>query len=147
MKRYLCSAIVAAALAVGALLPSAGHAASTMRVTVRSVKPATVTPKHAAVTFHLKVTGLTLDAKHLGKAPIAGHGHIQLYVGAVPKDAYARRDLKHHWLASLAAPDFTLRLSPAILGGTGKHRIIIALAKNNYVLYHMPLAYVTITAR
>ncbi len=78
---------------------------------------------------------------------MAGHGHIQLYVGSIPKDAYAKKDLKRHWLASLAAPDFTVKLSPVILGGKGKHRIIIALAKNNYGLYHTPLAYVTITAR
>jgi hypothetical protein len=135
-----------------ALFPVGGNALAAqpraaMKVVIASVKPTTVTKKHAAVAFRLTVKGITLDAGHMGKANVSGHGHIQLYVDKVPKDAYTKKDLKHNWLASLAAPVFGLNLSPQVLGSLGKHRIIIALAQNNYVLYRTPTAAVTITAK
>jgi hypothetical protein len=150
MKRFAIAAAMAALLTTF-MLPSGSYAAtqsaSTMSLAVLSVKPTTVTAKHAGVVFRLRVRGMTLDARHMGKANKAGQGHIQLYVDKVPKDAYTKKDLRHNWLASLAAPTFSLKLTPAILGGAGKHRIIIALAQNNYVLYRAPAVAVTITAK
>src|SRR5947208_5177259 len=143
MKRLVTAIAASTMLAASTLVPVTGHAASTpprssMSVTIVSVKPSTVTAKHADVTFQLRVKGLVLDATHMGKANVRGHGHIQLYVDGIPTDAYVRKDLKQHWLASLAATTLSLNLSPALVGGRGKHRIIVALAQNNDVLYRAP---------
>jgi len=152
MKRLVTSIAASAMLAATTLVPVTGHAASSpprssMSVVIVSVKPSTVTAKHANVTFHLRVKGIVLDATHMGKANVRGHGHIQLYVDGIPSHAYVRKDLTHHWLASLAATTVTINLSPPLVGGRGKHRIIVALAQNNYVLLHVPMASTTITAK
>ena len=151
MKRLVTALVASTILAATGLFPVAGHAAPAqskpvMSVAVVSVNPTTVTKKNAAVTFRLRVKGIVLDAVHMGKANVAGHGHIQLYVDKVPTDAYARKDLQH-WLASLATTTLTLNLAPAIVGGAGKHKIIAALAQNNGVLYRVPTASVTITVK
>ena len=152
MKRLVTSVAASTVLGASILFLVTGHGASTppkraMSVTVVSVKPTTVTAKHATVTFHLRVKGIVLDATHMGKANVRGHGHIQLYANSVPKDAYVRKDLKQHWLASLAATTIGLNLLPTIVGGRGKHRIIVALAQNNGVLYKAPSAAVSITVK
>jgi hypothetical protein len=151
MKRLVTAVVTSTILAATGLSPFTGHAAfaqskPAISVTVVSVNPTTVTAKHAAVTFHLSVKGMVLDGLHMGKVNVSGHGHIQLYVDKVPSDAYARKDLQH-WLASLATTTLTLNLSPAIVGGTGKHKIIVALAQNNGVLYSAPTASITITVK
>jgi hypothetical protein len=152
MKRLVTLVAACTILAATTLFPVTGHAAPspstpTMSVTIVSAQPTTVTAKHATVTFHLRVKGIVLDATHIGKANIRGHGHIQLYANRIPTDAYVQKDLKQHWLASLAATTLGLNLLPTIVGGRGKHRIIVALAKNNGVLYRVRTASVTITVR
>ena len=152
MKRLVTSVATATMLAATNVFPVTGHAASAppkpaMSVTIVSVTPSptTVTAKHATVTLHLRVNGIVLDAAPMGKANVRGHGHIQLYVDKIPSDAYVRKDLTQHWLASLSATTIALNLSPSLVGGPGKHRIIVALAQNNYVLYKESSAAVTIT--
>jgi hypothetical protein len=150
MNRLLASLGLAAALA-GVVFPIGSYAAAqpspSMSVSIlSSTGPRTIT-KPQNVTFHLKVSGMTLDSRHMGKANVSGHGHLQVYANRIPADAYSKKDLKHNWLASLADPTFTLKLSSAVLGGKGKHKIIVALAKNNSVLYHAPTASFTITVR
>jgi hypothetical protein len=152
MKRLVTAVAASAVLAAAILVPVAGHAASTlprsaMSVKIVSVRPTTVTRKQATVTFHLRVTGMVLDIAHMGQANIRGHGHIQIYVDTIPKDAYVRKDLKQHWLASLAETTIALNISPMLVGGKGKHRIIVALAQDNYVLYHALPASVTLTVK
>src|SRR2546423_8329213 len=137
------SAILAAAilfLVTGCAAPAATKRATPrpsitkpmMSVRIVSVKPATVTKKKADVTFHLRVKGIVFDTAHMGKANVRGHGHLQFYVDRIPSDAYVGKDLLHPWLASLAATSPVLNLSPSLIGGRGKHRIIVALAQNNY---------------
>ena len=150
MKRLVIAVVASAILAATGLAPLPGHAASarqTMSINILSVKPTTITKKQATVVFRLGVRGLALDAVHMGKGDVAGRGHIQLYVDSIPADAYSRKDLQHHWLASLATTTVSLNLSPAIVGGAGKHRIIAALARNSGVLYRVPTASVTITVK
>src|SRR5437899_1811554 len=55
--------------------------------------PSTIT-KPQAVKFVLKVSGIQLDATHMGKKNVAGQGHIQIYVDKIPADAYKVKDLK-----------------------------------------------------
>lgn len=152
MKRLLTS-LGAAAILATALFPVASHAASqhsssrAMSVAILpATGPRTINKAHT-VTFHVKVTGITLDARDMGKAAKAGTGHLQVYVDRIPGDAYSKKDLKHNWLAALASPTFALKLSAPVLGGRGTHKIIVALAKNNYVLYRVPVASFTVTVK
>ena len=154
MKRLVTSVATATMLAATNVFPVTGHAASAppkpaMSVTIVSVTPSptTVTAKHATVTLHLRVNGIVLDAAHMGKANVRGHGHIQLYVDRIPKDAYVRKDLTQHWLASLAGTSLAITVPPVLVGGRGKHRLSVALAQNNSVLFRVPTAGVTITVK
>jgi hypothetical protein len=150
MKPLVNSVAALTILAATLLFPVMGHAAPatpSMSVTIVSASPTTVSAKHATVTFQLRIKGLVLDAMHMGKTNVRGRGHIQLYVDSIASDAYIRKDFQHHWLASLATTTISLNLSPALVGGPGKHKIIVALAQNNYVLYHVPTASVAITVK
>jgi hypothetical protein len=85
---------------------------------------------------------------HMGKAPIAGHGHIQFYLDRIPSDAYTRVDLHHNWIGLSATPIFTCNLAASPIKITrGHHRIIVALAKNNMVLYRAASDAMSITVR
>jgi hypothetical protein len=149
MKQLLSSLAGAAILAVlpSIVVHAAVPGATALSVKIISLKPTTVTAKHSVVTFRLRVQGMTLDAKHIDRKNIVGHGHVQLYVDKIPSDAYRNKDLKHHWLASLAASGFQLNLSPVVLGGTGKHIIFVTLAQNDDVLYRIPTASSSITVK
>lgn len=153
MKRLVTSFLASSLMAAALLFPLIGNspvvraATPSMSIKIVSVSPTTVTGKKAGVTFHLLVKGMVLDAVHMGKANVRGHGHIQLYVDKIAVDAYVKKDLQHNWLASLAATTISLNLSPTLIGGVGKHKIIVALAQNNYILYRVPAAAITITAK
>src|SRR5919198_1547318 len=123
------------------LLPVTGHAATAppppaahkpaMGVTIVSLTPRTVIRKNPFVTFRiqLRVKGMVLDPKHIGQANVRGRGHIQVYVDRIPSNAYARRN-PTHWL-----------------GAPGKHKLFVALAQNNSILYRGPAARTTITVK
>lgn len=151
MKRLIILVVSVAVLASGAVLVLYGHSASgsakpAMSVRIVSTRPTTITSNHALVTFGLNATGIVLDAARIGQPNVAGHGHFQLYVDKIPADAYTKQDLQHTWLASLASTSVSLNLPPMFIGGPGKHTILVALAKNDGVLYKVPAASVTITA-
>lgn len=141
--------VCAAALGVGCILPA--HASpvhsSSMRIDGFSARPTTVTRK-GIITFTVRVSGLTLDFKHIGKRPVPGHGHLQYYLDRIPPDAYSRADLHHNFLGAVATPVyiFTVRSSP-IKFLPGKHKILVALTRNNYILYHAPSASVAISVK
>jgi hypothetical protein len=166
MKPLVASVAASTILAATILFPVTGHAASappppkpaahrpaapkpSMGVTIVSVTPTTVIRKNRTVTFRLqlRVKGIVLDPRHIGKANVRGHGHIQVYVDRIPSDAYVRRNLKQHWLASLAGKTLRITVPPALLGGRGQHRLLVALAQNNSVLYRVPAASATITVK
>jgi hypothetical protein len=98
------------------------------------------------ITLRLQASGITLDAAHIGKAPKNGVGHFQIYLDKVPADAYAKKDLKSNWLAAVAAPVIPLKMAKGMIK-LGKHKIIVALAKNNYVLYRLPTVSLSITVK
>src|SRR5205823_1201909 len=88
-----------AILAVG-VLPTTGQAAaaqpgSSMSVRILAPKSHVTIAASKPVSMHIKVTGIALDLKHIGKKPVAGHGHIQLYLDKVPSDAYKKVDTKN----------------------------------------------------
>ena len=175
MKPLVTSVAASTILAATILFPVTGHAASpppkatasaaqkpsaptahrpaaakpSMGVTILAVTPTTVTRNNPTVTFRLqlRVKGIVLDPRHIGKANVRGHGHIQVYVDRIPSNAYVRRNLKQHWLASLAGKTLRITVPPALLGARGQHRLIVALAQNNSILYRVPAASATITVK
>ena len=172
MKALVTSVAASTILAATILFPVTGHAAPpppkstasaahkpavskptapkpSMGVTIVSVTPTTVIRKNRSVTFRLqlRVKGILLDPRHIGKANVRGHGHVQVYVDKIPSDAYVRRNLKQHWLASLAGTTIRITVPPTLIVGLGNHRLIVALAQNNSVLYHVPAASTTITVK
>jgi hypothetical protein len=147
MKR-LGTSIAAAAIFLGGLMATSGlaSAASSMSVKLLPSSGPTTLALNKVLTLRLKATGITLDASHIGKAPKNGVGHFQIYLDKIPKDAYAKKSLKSNWLAAVAAPVVPLKMAKGMVK-PGKHKIIVALAKNNYVLYHVPTVSLTITIK
>lgn len=112
-----------------------------------STGPRELTRKAPVITVHLRVRGLHLDTRHIGGTPEADHGHVQVYLDRVPPDAHRQVDLKGV-VANLASPDFSLSLPPAMVGRErGRHRLFVALARNDYILYPVRPATVAITFR
>ena len=120
-----------------------------MGISIVSLTPKTVIRKNRSVTFRLqlRVKGIVLDPRHIGKANVRGRGHIQVYVDRIPGDAYVRRDPKHWLGAPLAGTTLRITVPPTLIGARGTHRLIVALAQNNSVLYRVPAASATITVK
>ena len=160
MKPLVASVASSTILAATILFPVTGHAApspppkqsmakSSMGIAIVSVTPRTVNRKNRSVTFRLqlRVKGLVLDPRHIGKANVRGHGHVQVYVDRIPSDAYVRRN-PMRWLgAPLAGKTLRITVPPTLIGARGTHRLIVALAQNNSVLYRVPAASATITVK
>jgi hypothetical protein len=143
---------VCAALAL--LVPSVANAQharfAAMSIAVKkSSHPHTITKKKPTVTFHMKVSGIKLQAEDPRKfchyQNVKGHGHIQIYLDKIPKAAYKPKApissrLKNRVnYASLKT--FTLGLdSQWIKEHKGKHVLRLALSNNKCVLYHVPAA-------
>lgn len=152
MTRLIAVLTLALAVATSVVPASAAVQASAfsrhaMRVAVLpKTGPRTIRPGDI-ITFRLRVQGIDL-LPHVGTRPIPGAGHLQLYLDRIPTDGYRRADLRHHWLASLAATTFRLRFPAAVVNGSrGDHTVLIALAGTNNILYRVPAALVTITVR
>jgi hypothetical protein len=154
MKALVTSVAASTILAATILFPVIGHAAPTppkpsMGVTIVSVTPRTVIRKNRSVTFRLQlhVKGIVLDPRHIGKANVRGRGHVQVYVDRIPADAYVRRDAKRWLGAPLAGTTLRITVPPTLIGARGTHRLLVALAQNNSVLYRAPAASTTITVK
>jgi hypothetical protein len=120
-----------------------------MGVSIVALTPRTVIRKNPFVTFRiqLRVKGMVLDPRHIGQANVRGRGHIQVYVDRIPSNAYVRRN-PTHWLgAPLAGKTLRITVPPALIGSRGKHKLIVALAQNNSILYRVPTASTTITVK
>jgi hypothetical protein len=154
MKALVTSVAASTILAATILFPVAGHAAPvppkrSMGVTIVSVTPKTVIRTNRSVTFRLQlhVRGIVLDPRHIGKANLPGRGHVQVYVDRIPADAYVRRDAKRWLGAPLAGTTLRITVPPTLIGTRGTHRLLVALAQNNSVLYRVPAAGATITVK
>jgi hypothetical protein len=154
MKALVTSVAASTILAATILFPVAGNAAPippkpSMGVTIVAVTPKTVIRTNRSVTFRLQlhVRGIALDPRHIGKANVPGRGHVQVYVDRIPADAYVRRDAKRWLGAPLAGTTLRITIPPTLIGARGTHRLLVALAQNNSVLYRVPAASVPITVK
>jgi hypothetical protein len=130
------SSVAKPTLAPGPTLTPAPYVPGPMSVAILpSTGPHNITGKQTLVTFHLKVRGLHLDPKHIGGAPVAKHGHVQIYLDSIPATAYSRMDMTNIF-AVAAGDDFSVGVTSAwVKKHSGSHTLLIALAQNNDVLY------------
>lgn len=109
--------------------------------------PVTVGPK-GRIPIRVKVTGVTLDPKALGRANVPGEGHYHFYVDCIPADAYSKPDLGGCWAGATASPSTVFDLTKSqVKIGRGTHLLLIALAQNDHVLYKVPAASLVFTVR
>lgn len=145
MKRLLIATPLLA-FALSGLLPVTGASATgtgAMSVSVlKSTRPSHI-KLGGRVNFHVKVTGILLT---IAKKNKPGQGHIQVYLNKIPKDAHRKFD-RRHWLGSLADTKFSFGFPKGIVPGKGIYKILIALAKNNSVLYHVTPAIFKLTVK
>jgi hypothetical protein len=150
VKRTPLTLALAASTALmlfGGQASAARSAQPAMRIASLSASPRVVI-KQGVVTFRVHVTGMKLDLRHMGKQAVAGHGHLQYYLDSVPVDAYTRKDVRHTFLAAVATPLFSFNLRASRVKITpGAHRIIVALARNDDILYRTPTSAISITVR
>jgi hypothetical protein len=144
-------ALCAAALMAASLFPrdvSASRAAvSGIQITRLTATPRVVGLSHL-ITFTVAVRGIRLSYGDMGKPPVVGEGHLQYYLDRIPRDAWVRPDVHRTFLAAVGTPITVFRFShTAVRVDPGKHVILVALAKNNYVLYHSPIAHVAIRVK
>lgn len=148
MKRRLIA--LALGLVPGLFIGQANAARSAqpaMRIASVTASPRVVI-RQGIITFRVHVSGMKLDLRHMGKHAVAGHGHLQYYLDSIPADAYTRKDLRHAFIAAVATPLFSFNLRASrVKIAAGTHRIIVALARNDDILYRAPTASVTITVR
>ena len=150
-RSVLLPIAVSAALACCALVgpPGAAAKSSSPPVRISAVRATPHTVTHGGkIFFYVTVRGIVLDVRHMGRPNRVGHGHLQYYLDRIAPVAYRRMDVRHTFLAAVGTPDFIFRPAAApvkIL--KGRHRILIALAQNNYVLYRAPVASVGIVVR
>lgn len=143
----LCAAAIAIGGVIAPSATTAGAAGPAMRITKLTAKPRTVR-KSGLISFTVTVRGIKLNFKDIGKAAVPGEGHVQYYLDHVPKDAWTRRDVHHTFLAAAGTPVAIMRFSHmAIKVSPGRHKILAALARNDDILYHAPVASVTIQVK
>jgi hypothetical protein len=100
------------------------------------------------LTIQASITGVALDVNALGSPPKDSQGNIQAYLDRIPPAAYHKPTLTFPWLFQVASPTITFRMPAAVLHSKpGQHRILLALARNNAVLYNVPPAAVSFTLK
>lgn len=150
MKRVLRLALVLGVIfaAVASSAPAFAHgryATATSFSVLPKSGPHQLTHKNDLLNLYLKLKGIKLA--RAGAKPKGGQGHIQIYLDKVPSDSYKTADMKN--IASVyPAPNqpkpFTSSYSIEfdslwIQSHKGNHTLKIALAKNNDVLYRVPI--------
>jgi hypothetical protein len=94
----------------------------------------------------LKITGLTLNPSAMGRKNVPGQGHYHFYVDCIPANAYRSPDLAGCWKGASADPNATFDLSKSPTRvSPGTHVLLIALARNDHILYRVAPAALVFT--
>lgn len=156
MKRVLVT-IAAAVLLCGGLAgltrpaiaaPPAAMNAGMMSIQLTNpMTPYTVSMK-GKIPVDVKITGMKLAPAAMGKANVAGEGHYHFYVDCIPADGYTMADLGHCWAGAVATQMATFDLATSKVKITpGTHLLLVALAKNDHVLYDAPASAIVFTVK
>jgi hypothetical protein len=109
-------------------------------------RPVTV-PLDGTIPIHVKVTGVTLSAKSMGRKNVTGQGHYHFYVDCIPPAAYTQmNNFGSCWAGAVASERSIFDLSTShVKIHPGTHVLLIALARNDHILYRAPVATVVFT--
>lgn len=149
MKRFFTSLCLAGVLA-GTVGTMGSHAAGnkpSMSISILAPKSAISAVPGGWVSMNVKVTGVAISKRTIGRKPKAGQGHIQIYLDRIPAAAYTTTTGKNLVL-TIGTPKISFKISRQWASlHQGQHRFILALAKNNDVLYHAPTASIAVTVK
>jgi hypothetical protein len=82
----------------------------------------------------------------MGHKNVPGEGHYHFYVDCIPSNGYSVANLGGCWSGAAANTDATFDLSKSPRKvGVGTHVLLIALARNDHVLYPVPPASIVFT--
>jgi hypothetical protein len=136
-------------LTIALMLPGGSASARWIRpemsVSVQTPVPSLrANPIDNVITVTVNVQSLQFDLQSLGKAPVDGEGHIQAYLDRVPVNAFSKPAVKG-LIAVATTQTFSLGFSPNwFVRESGAHTLIIALARNDGVLYPVPFAFLRV---
>jgi hypothetical protein len=113
---------------------------------VSPTHPVTV-PVNGKIPIQVAVSGIKMDMAAMGRSNVPGVGHYHLYVDCIPSIAYVRNNnLGACWAGATAATKTDFDLSTSHVKVTsGTHILLIALARNDHILYKAPAADVIFT--
>jgi hypothetical protein len=87
---------------------------------------------------------LHFEGQKIGKRPLDKQGHLQVYLDRIPRNAYRQPDTAAT-MAIIATNEFSLGLAPAWMHShRGSHKFLVALAKNDNVLYRLKAAAISV---
>jgi hypothetical protein len=143
MKRLLvpvCAALVVGGFAFLTNRASAARfAAPAPSIQIVSPTRAVTVPVNGKIPITVRVTGVKMDPKDMGRKNIPGAGHYHFYIDCIPPDAYQKADLSGCWAAATTATSTVFDLARSQVRVTqGTHVLLVALAQNDHVLYKVP---------
>jgi hypothetical protein len=125
---------------------AANPAAGQMSIQIVSPNHAVTVPPNGSITLKVKVSGIVLDPKEIGKKAVPGRGHYHVYIDCIPPEAYTQVAMSRCWAAAFATTTAVFTLSQsAVKIGYGPHTLFVALARNNHILYRAPPAAIQFT--
>jgi hypothetical protein len=142
MCRLFAGMIVMVAFWPSALALAHGSAPreSPSLVILPKTGPHILSDSSPVLTFFFHVRGIIMD-RHVGSSDKPRHGHVQMYLDHVPRDAHIRKDL-HGVAAYAAAYKLGSRYTVSIQFGSGwikahpgHHVLLVGLARNDFVMY------------
>lgn len=110
------------------------------------LQPVTV-PLDGRIPIRVKVTGVALNAGAMGKGNVSGQGHYHFYVDCIPPAAYTQmNNFGSCWAGAVASERSIFDLGAShVKIHPGTHVLLIALARNDHILYRAPVATVVFT--
>jgi hypothetical protein len=111
-------------------------------------RPVTVA-RNGKIPLRLKITGITLAPGAMGRRSVPGEGHFHFYVDCIPSVSYTRPNNLGACWAGAAASERTVFDLPSshVPVKPGTHVLLIALSRNDHILYRAPIASLVFTVR
>jgi hypothetical protein len=109
--------------------------------------PHVITKNGQLIAVRVRFTGIVMDPLHIGQKSVVGHGHMQVYLNRIPSSAYkyaAPADV----VVNATTSTFNFALSPHWRkAARGHHRFLVALARNDNILYRVNAGSFSLTVK
>jgi hypothetical protein len=140
-----------AAIILAGLISRDSSAAPRAAVSIQLLSPtgAVTVDENGQIPLRVRVTGVKLNMNAMGRKNVAGQGHYHFYVDCIPSAAYSRpNNFGNCWAGAVASERTVFDLSTShVKISPGTHVLMIALARNDHVLYKAPVADVIFTVK